>query len=267
MIFFPPCKINLGLHVINKREDGFHNIETLMFQLPFTDVLEMIPSGKFSFNSTGLPIPGIPADNLCIRAFQLMQKAYDIPNVKIHLHKVIPMGGGLGGGSSDATYVLSGLNTMFELGLREAKLQELAAILGSDCPLFVKTVPQIASGRGEILVDFPLSLKGYYLKLVNIGIHVSTQIAFSNIVFQEHHESIRSLVYQPLEHWKDILKNDFEKTVFTSRTELKELKDQLYAEGAVYASMSGSGSTMFGIFKTEPVLSFGTGTFEKVILL
>lgn len=269
MILFPPCKINLGLHVLNKREDGYHNLDTLMYQVPLTDVLEIIPSETFHFQSTGLEIPGDVDTNLCVKAFQLIQSRYGIPNVTIHLHKIIPMGGGLGGGSSDASYVLKGLNKLFDIQISVETLQSLAAELGSDCPLFIHENPQIAQGRGEILSDFELDLSSYFLKLVNVGIHVSTKEAFSNVQFYDHFQSVADLLTNPIDRLKNMLKNDFETSVFFHHPQLQRVKDQLYAEGAVYASMSGSGSTMFGLFATEPKKTFSAedGVFETVIAL
>ena len=269
MILFPPCKINLGLHILNKRADGYHNLDTLMYQLPFTDVLEIIPSEDFVFQSTGLEIPGDENKNLCIKAFYLMREHYQIPNVTIHLHKIIPMGGGLGGGSSDASYVLKGLNTLFKLDLSDQILQDLSAQLGSDCPLFIKEIPQIAQGRGEILSDFQLDLAGHYIKLVNVGIHVSTKEAFSKVEFYDHFQSIVDIVSHPISRWKNLLKNDFENSVFLHHPSLIPVKEKLYAEGAIYASMSGSGSTMYAIYEHEPVLSFSKDStfFEKILKL
>ncbi len=269
MILFPPCKINLGLHILNKRADGFHNLDTLMYQLPFTDVLEIIPSETFVFQSTGLEIPGDENNNLCIKAFELIRSQYEIPNVTIHLHKIIPMGGGLGGGSSNASAVLKGLNALFNLNLPTEILQNLAAQLGSDCPLFIKENPQIAQGRGEILSDFELDLSPYYLKLVNVGIHVSTKEAFSKVKFYDHFQSVVDIVSHPVERWKNLLKNDFENSVFEYHPSLIDVKQKLYDEGAIYASMSGSGSTMYAIYEIEPNLTFhqDSGVFEKIVKL
>lgn len=267
MILFPPCKINLGLRILFKREDGYHELETMMFQLPILDILEVNISSDFSFQSSGLSISGAEKDNLCVKAFRLMQEKYGIQNVKIHLHKTIPMGGGLGGGSSDGTYVLLALNQLFNLNLPEVELQELGAQLGSDCPLFVKTTPQIARGRGELLEEIPFSLSGYWLKIVNIGVFVSTQQAFANIEFSESDQSLPEILSKPKETWKSDLKNDFETTVFKIHPELQAVKEKLYNEGAIYASMSGSGSTLYGIYESKPNLAFGEEVMEKVIYL
>lgn len=267
MILFPPCKINLGLQILNKRADGYHNLDTLMYQLPLADVLEIIPSDAFSFVSTGLEIPGDAGSNLCVKAFRLMQEKYDIPNTRIHLHKIIPMGGGMGGGSADGAYVLLGINRLFGLDLSKETLRELAAELGSDCPLFIVPEPQIAHGRGEILTEFALDLSRHYIKLVNTGIHVSTKEAFSKVNFYDHPHSVSEIVSQPIANWKALLTNDFEHSVFQYHPELENIKQKLYTEGAIYASMTGSGSTMFGIYAQQPTLTFGRDVFEKVLAL
>ena len=267
MILFPPCKINLGLRILFKREDGYHELETMMFQLPILDILEVTISSDFSFQTSGLSISGAENDNLCVKAFHLVKEKYGIENVKIHLHKTIPMGGGLGGGSSDGTYVLLALNQLFKLNLSTVELQQLAAQLGSDCPVFVLSKPQIARGRGELLEEIPFSLYGYWLKIVNIGVFVNTQEAFSNIDFQESEQTVPEILANTIETWKTNLKNDFETTVFKIHPELQKVKEKLYDEGATYASMSGSGSTLYGIYKTKPNLTFGDEVMEKVIFL
>lgn len=253
MILFPPCKINLGLHVLCKRDDGYHAIETCMYPVPIHDILEIIPSEKFEFTSSGIPIPGEASSNLCVKAFQILQENFSIPNVKIHLHKVIPMGGGLGGGSSDGSYVLIGLNEIFNLDLSNIELQQFAAKLGSDCPFFIKNTAQIATGRGEILETFPLDLKGYFLKIINLGIHVSTQEAYAGVSFYEGKENTKDILSSAsIENYKNKLINCFEKSVFTKHSVLSVLKNELYEEGATYAAMTGSGSTLFAIYKNKP---------------
>lgn len=256
MILFPPAKINLGLNVLYKREDGFHELETCMLPVPFTDVLEILPAKEFTFHQTGLLIPGKTEGNSCIKAFDLMTKKYSIPPVYIHLRKEIPMGAGLGGGSSDAASVLKGINELFELNCTDEELEILAAQIGSDCPFFIKNKPQIAKGRGEILSSCNLNLNGFYLKIVNPRLHIGTKEAYTGIVFGENQRSVQEIVESPLENWKMELKNDFETSIFTSNPLLAKIKEKLYDEGALYAAMSGSGSTLFGIFHDEPNLSF-----------
>jgi len=256
MILFPPAKINLGLHILFKRKDGYHELETSMIPIPFKDILEIIPYESFEFKQTGLSIPGEIKDNLCVKAYELMKTHFNIPPIYIHLRKIIPMGGGLGGGSADAAYVLTGINSLFNLNVSNSKLEELAGQLGSDCPFFVQNHPQIAKGRGEILSEIKIDIKGYYLKIVNIGIHVGTKEAYEGAVFSTNLKTVSEIISQPISTWKDELQNDFEKTVFAIYPELAKVKEQLYFEGAIYSAMSGSGSTMFGIFKEEPSKSY-----------
>lgn len=265
MILFPPAKINLGLKVLKKRSDGFHEIETCMLAIPITDVLEILPSVEFIFKQTGIEVHGDQESNLCVKAFRMLQTRHGIPNARIHLRKQLPMGAGLGGGSADASYVLRGLNAVFNVGLSDDQLREMAAELGSDCPFFISDSAQIGRGRGEVLTDFSLTLNGYYLKIINPGIHVSTKEAFAGIIFSEDANSVDAILKRPIEDWKGLLKNDFETSIFAQFPLIGELKEQLYAEGAVYASMSGSGSTVYGIFEEKPAIS--TSYFERVVNL
>ncbi|MBI1836654.1 MAG: 4-(cytidine 5'-diphospho)-2-C-methyl-D-erythritol kinase [Flavobacteriia bacterium] len=256
MILFPPAKINLGLNVLFKREDGFHEIETGMIQIPFFDVLEVLSAVDFEFKQSGIVIDGDVEANLCVKAFRLIKKNHAIGNVYIHLNKIIPMGAGLGGGSSDAANVILALNELFDLKLTIEKMQIYAAELGSDCPFFISKNIQIGKGRGELLTTIDVNFKGYYLKIVNIGLHVSTKEAYSNISLSTENHSISELLKGEMLNWKRSLKNDFEASVFKIFPELLNIKEQFYKQGAIYAAMSGSGSTMFGIFATRPILNF-----------
>lgn len=269
MILFPPAKINLGLNVPFKREDGYHEIETCMYPIPFLDVLELLPAADFSFRQTGLVIPGNDSDNLCVRAYNLIKEHYSIPPVYIHLRKEIPMGAGMGGGSADAAYVLKGLNDLFDLLIPIEELERLAGLLGSDCPFFIKNEAQIAKGRGELLSPCALTLNGYYLKIVNPGIHIGTREAYAGIQFGVLTTSVKEIVEGPINNWKTLLKNDFETHIFNLHPSLEQLKNEFYNEGAVYAAMSGSGSTMFGIFKNEPSFTHQSalGFVEKIVQL
>jgi 4-diphosphocytidyl-2-C-methyl-D-erythritol kinase len=266
MISFPACKINLGLNILRKREDGYHEIESVMYPVPLTDVLEVVPSESFAFQSSGLDIPGDVNGNLCVRAWRLFQAVFHIPAVQIHLHKSIPMGGGLGGGSSDGAHTLILLNQLFNLGLSTHELQQYAAQLGSDCPFFILSQPQLARGRGEILSPYPVDLSGYYLKIINNGLHISTAEAYDGCNPMEAKISAGSIVNQPIETWSKMLQNNFEPGIFASHPELRNIQDQLYAEGAVYASMSGSGSTMYGIFETTPQKTMPSDCPTEVIV-
>ncbi len=267
MILFPPAKINLGLHILHKRNDGYHELETGMIPVPFFDILEILPADDFQFKQTGLTIPGDSDTNLCVRAYQLMKDRYSIPPAYIHLRKIIPMGGGLGGGSSDAAFVLKGLNSIFNLEIDTITLEQLAGELGSDCPFFIQNVSQIAEGRGERLTKIPLELKGYYFKIINIGIHVGTKEAYAGAQFSTSKKTVKEILSQPISSWKNELVNDFEKTVFQLHPQLAELKEKLYWEGAIYAAMSGSGSTLFGIYENEPKKLFAnnSGVMEIIV--
>ncbi len=251
MVSFPPCKINLGLSILRKREDGFHDIETCFYPVPFTDVVEIIPASAFGFSASGLDIGGKESDNLCVKAYTLMQERHDLPPVRIHLHKIIPMGAGLGGGSSDAAHCIRLLDRVFDLQLSPKMMQDYAALLGSDCAFFIGDAPMLGTGRGEVLHPVDLTLKGYYLVLSNPGIHVSTAAAYAGVVPSEPPERVREIVSRPPEEWKIKLKNDFESSVFTNYPELLRIKENFYAAGAVYAAMSGSGATVFGLFEKE----------------
>jgi 4-diphosphocytidyl-2-C-methyl-D-erythritol kinase len=270
MILFPPCKINLGLNVKQKRDDDYHELESVMYQLPWCDILEIVKSDAFSFTSTGLTIPGNTETNLCIKAYQLLSNDYNLSPVKIHLHKILPMGAGLGGGSADGAYTLRILNEIFDLSLTNTELKHYASLLGSDCALFIEDKPQLAKGRGEILTSIELSLSGYYVQLINIGIHISTKMAFENLNFTNDNISFADLSVKNIHSWKDTLFNDFEDSIFPHYPELAQLKAILYENGAIYASMTGSGSTMFGIYKEKPkkiAYLSGNNYLEKILLI
>jgi 4-diphosphocytidyl-2-C-methyl-D-erythritol kinase len=253
VISFPNCKINLGLHILGKREDGFHNLETVFYPVPFKDALELIPSTntEIEFTATGLAVDGNSADNLCVKAYHLLKKDFtEMPAVKIHLHKAIPLGAGLGGGSADAAFILKLLNEKFQLNLSTDQLINYALRLGSDCPFFIINKPCFATGRGEVLEEITVDLSAYKIVLINPGIHINTGWAFSNITPALPVKSIKEIIQQPINTWKEELNNDFETAVFNAHPAIKEIKETLYAQGAIYAAMSGSGSTVFGIFNS-----------------
>lgn len=251
MISFPNAKINLGLHVIARRPDGYHNISSCFYPIPWQDTLEIIPSEKFSITTHGLPISGKSEDNLCYKAYQILKEKYSIPPVEIHLLKAIPMGAGLGGGSADGSFVLTMLNEHFELGINANQLEEYALMLGSDCPFFIKNKPAIAKGVGDELKLTGLSLKGHYIALYNPNIHISTKEAYSGVVPKKTEESIEEILALPISEWKNLLVNDFETSILPKYPKVKEAKQKMYEKGAIYASMTGSGSTVYGIFKKE----------------
>ncbi|MFM2286221.1 MAG: hypothetical protein RLZZ543_1718 [Bacteroidota bacterium] len=256
MIVFPPCKINIGLYITAKRPDGYHAISSLFYPIQLCDALEVVPSdgpkGSYAFTSSGLPIPGDSSSNLVIKAYELLHQHYSLPAVSIHLHKKIPMGAGLGGGSSDGAWMLRLLNDLFELNCSKETLCAFAAQLGSDCPFFIYDGPCAVSGRGEVLEDSPLDLSNYHFWIVNPGIHVSTRDAFASVPIQSAPEYWMNDVQHPPQHWKMI--NAFEAGVSIKFPEIACVKQQLINEGALYAAMTGSGSSVFGIFEKTPAI-------------
>ena len=254
MVVFPHCKINLGLQIVSKREDGYHDIETCFYPVPWCDALEVIKSDQFQFTHSGISIPGREEDNLCVKAYQLLKRDFDLQPINLHLHKVIPTGAGLGGGSSDAAFMLRALNSIFNLGLSDGELRKYASTLGSDCSFFVGDNPMLGSGRGEILSETLVSLKGKHLVLVKPNIHISTAEAYAGVIPKRPDHSINEILAQPIADWKQKLKNDFEESVFKRHPQIEVIKNELYNQGALYSSMSGSGATVFGIFDSKPDL-------------
>ena len=252
MIQFPNCKINLGLSILAKRADGYHELETVFYPIAVSDALEILPAANLTMTQTGIAVPGDPAQNLCLKAYHLLKKDFpNLPAVQMHLHKNIPMGAGLGGGSSDGTSTLLILNQQFSLGLNDQQLIDYASQLGSDCPFFVYNKACHATGRGEILTPIHLDLSNYQFLLVHPGVHIATAWAFQQLTPNTKSESIQSIIEKPINDWKNSLINDFEAPVFKAEPTLSAIKDQLYQLGAMYASMSGSGSSLFGIFPKD----------------
>jgi 4-diphosphocytidyl-2-C-methyl-D-erythritol kinase len=258
MLLFPNCKINLGLNVVAKRTDGYHDLETVFFPISFNDALEAVQSFELQFQSTGLPIQGEQENNLCVKAYHLLKKDFpDLPLVNIHLHKVIPMGAGLGGGSSDGAHMLLLLNRKFQLQLSQAQLMQYALELGSDCPFFIINQPTFATGRGEIMSPVHVDLSAFKILLIKPGLHISTKNAFTGLTPKAPAKSIKEIIERPVETWKDELRNDFEQTIFLAHPTLRKMKEELYNQGAVYASMTGTGSTLFGIFNKQGLPNMG----------
>ena len=263
MIVFPNCKINLGLNIVRKRKDGFHDLETFFYPLNICDAVEIIQTNdsnyvnNITYTSTGLAIAGNEQNNLCIKAYQLLKKDFPLlPSIKMHLHKNIPMGAGLGGGSADGAFVLKLLNQKFNLQLSQQQLINYALQLGSDCPFFIINKPCFATSRGEKMNEININLSAYKFLLVNPQIHISTSWAFANIQPTIPSKSIQQIITQPIHTWKNELVNDFEKPVFQQHTSIYSIKNEMYKMGALYAAMSGSGSTIFGIFEKEKKLSY-----------
>lgn len=270
MLSFPNCKINLGLHIVSKRPDGYHNLETLFLPVPLTDELEINISETNSFSQDGIPIAGNPNDNLCVKAYNLLRESYpeQVGSVTIHLKKNIPFGAGLGGGSADAAFTLKMLNELFSLQLSSDELRAFAARLGADCPFFIDNQPAYATGIGDLLEPFPVNLSGYALLLVKPQDAVSTKEAYSGIVPRDKRTDInpvdlKAALCQPVDLWKEVVVNDFEDSVFPAHPAIAAIKQQLYDCGATYAAMSGSGSTVFGLFncKNESSLTKAKSAF------
>lgn len=249
MIAFPNAKINLGLRVTEKRQDGFHNIETIFVPIGLRDIIEVIPSSTTTMSFSGLVVDSSPEDNLCMRAYRLFKDEVGCGNVSIHLHKVIPFGAGLGGGSSDAAFMLRILANLFSPEISTRRLKEMAGKLGSDCTFFVDNRPSIAYGKGEILQPVSLALKGKYLVLVNPKLHVGTKEAYAGITPKKPETSLLELINEPINKWQNLIFNDFEESVFRMHPAIENLKNKLIDLEAFYASMSGSGSTVFGLFE------------------
>jgi 4-diphosphocytidyl-2-C-methyl-D-erythritol kinase len=269
MVSFPNSKINLGLNIIGKRTDDYHNLETLFFPIAIKDILEIIESDKTELTISGNEIDIANEENICIKAYQLLKNKFpELPAVQIYLHKTIPSGAGLGGGSADGSFTLVLLNEKFQLKLSTEQLIAYALELGSDCPFFILNKPCFATGRGELLREINLDLSGYKIVIVNPGIHVNTAWAFTQLTPARPTKSIIEVIRQPLETWKAELKNDFETPAFNKHHEIKTIRDTLYDNGALYAAMSGSGSTVFGLFKKDATtnLSFPENYFMKELI-
>lgn len=258
MILNSNSKINLSLSTLSKRLDGFTEIETVMYPLPDTlcDIVEMVKSDSFEFSSSGILVDCSEKENLCVKAYTLMQKRFNLSPVKIHLHKQIPFGAGLGAGSANAVAVLKLCNSLFELDLGCETLENLAQELGSDTAFFVRNTPAIARGRGELLTPIEINLKGYYILIVKPDIGVSTAEAYKGVELHAPTIPIEEALKQPIERWKELLYNDFEPSIFAKLPLLAHLKQVLYDSGALFASMSGSGSTIYAIFDHKPKNQF-----------
>ncbi|MBB1537790.1 MAG: 4-(cytidine 5'-diphospho)-2-C-methyl-D-erythritol kinase [Prevotella sp.] len=262
MLTFPCAKINLGLNITSKREDGYHNLETIFYPVPLTDALEVklmhddFPSDEpCDLKITGNAVDCDEKNNLVVKAYTLLAQDFKLPRVHTHLVKRIPMQAGLGGGSADGAFMIRLLDERFRLNMGIAEMERYAGQLGSDCAFFITAEPSFATGRGEVLEPVNIAeqnLKGYYIAIVKPAIAVSTREAFKQIICRQPEHCCRDIVRQPVETWKTVLTNDFEEPAFKQHPELADIKQRLYDLGAVYAQMSGSGSAFFGLFRTEP---------------
>jgi 4-diphosphocytidyl-2-C-methyl-D-erythritol kinase len=259
MVSFPNAKINLGLNIIGKREDGYHNIETVFYPIGWSDILEIVAAksatAPVQFKITGSKLIGSKQKNLCLAAYHLLKEKYNLPSVQMHLHKMIPVGAGLGGGSSDAAATLLLLNKIFNLNISENDLKQLAASLGADCAFFIQNKPLFAKGKGDEFEGISLNLEKYFIVVVKPDVYVSTESAYKNIKPTVPALSIKEIIAKPVQEWKGLLVNDFEDKIFKKHPVIRHIKDELYNSGAVYASMSGSGSAVYGIFVRKD--SFG----------
>ena len=251
MIAFPNSKINIGLNVVSKRQDGYHNLETIFYPISLCDSLEIVESQQDSLCTYGFEIAGDVNHNLVVKALKLMREYAEIPPQTIHLSKTVPMGAGLGGGSADASYMLRMLNEKYAVGMTNEKLEELAAKLGADCDVFIKNKPTFATGIGNVFSSVEVNLNGYFLVVVKPEVNVPTAKAFSLIRPKSPTFDLKESVKLPIEKWKDFIKNDFEESVFYHYPEIERIKDRLYEYGALYASMSGSGASVYGIFNEK----------------
>lgn len=256
MIRYPKSKINLGLHVTEKRSDGYHNIETVFHCIDWTDVIEILPGPKHSrgieIHVSGLPVSGKHSDNLIVKAYNQLAQDYSVDAVKVYLHKQVPMGAGLGGGSADAAAMLNALNELFQLNISTSELEQRAAQLGADCAFFIEGNPVYATGTGTTFTPCNVDLKGWHIYIIHPGVHVGTAEAYSGVVPKKSEVSIPEILSLPIEEWKQNLRNDFEVSVFAKHKEIAAVKENLYNHGAVYAAMSGSGSAVYGLFRDKP---------------
>lgn len=255
MIAFPNAKINIGLNVLRRRADGYHDLETVFYPLKIYDALEIVIAEELSFTSSGLGIPGDVADNLCVKGYQLLKQDFDLPPVTIHLHKHIPIGAGLGGGSADAAFFIKLMNKEFSLGLNTEQMRGYASRLGADCAFFIESKPVFALGKGDEFESIELDLSAYHIVLVMPPAHVSTAEAYRGVKPIVPEASLRELIHLPIEEWKQYIRNDFEDSIFKNHPVIRGVKAALYEAGAIYASMSGSGASVFGLFKAPPDLS------------
>jgi len=265
LIRFSNCKINIGLHITGKRPDGYHNLETVFFPLPLYDVIELIEDSQTDVSVMGQHIPGLPENNIIIKAWNLLKKDFPtLPSVHFYLLKNIPAGAGLGAGSANGAYTLLALNKKFSLGLTGQQLMHYALQLGSDCPFFILNKPSLAKGRGEVFTASAIDLSGYQIVIVNPGIHISTPWAFSQITPAAPAMSLESAIAQPVAEWKQLITNDFEAAVFEAHPEIKEIKNDLYQAGAIFALMSGSGSSVYGLFEKHTKVNYSAAQHHFV---
>jgi 4-diphosphocytidyl-2-C-methyl-D-erythritol kinase len=256
MICFPNAKINLGLNVIEKRPDGFHNIETIFYPINWHDALEIIINptlvDEFTLFTSGFEISGNVSDNIMYKAYQIIKQSRSLPSIEVHIHKALPMGAGLGGGSSDAAFFINLLNEQLQLHFSETEKIKIASQLGSDCAFFLKNTPTFASQKGDVFSEITLDLSHLHILVIYPNLHSNTQVAYSLVKPKHPSKPLLDIIKQPIATWKTDLTNDFEASIFNAYPIVEKIKNDLYSLGAIYASMSGSGSAIFGLFESEP---------------
>ncbi len=268
MIVFPNAKINIGLYITSKRSDGYHNIETIFYPImKCNDILEVInsPLGIDKFSCSGLKIDGKAEDNLCMKALRLMRQYAEIPPVLVHLHKEIPAGSGLGGGSADAAFMLKLLNQQYNINLSDFQLMEIASDIGADCSFFIKNQPVLARGIGNKFFDIQLSLKGLWILIVVPDLHINTELAYSTISLQFEDESIEEKIIKPVTAWQGLISNTFEVPLSKEYPIINKIREKMFEAGALYVSLSGSGAAIYGLFKSKPLLGDWSFKFKTHI--
>lgn len=256
MITFPNAKINIGLNITSRRTDGYHNLETIFYPVQIKDALEVIEAPEMSFETSGIEIPGHANENLCLQAYDLMRKDFDLPDIKIHLHKQIPIGAGLGGGSADAAFFIKLVNEKFQLSLDVETMQNYCRKLGADCAFFIENRPVFAFEKGDVFKEITLDLSAYHLALVMPPVHVSTGEAYRGVKPQQAQQSLKELIQLPIEEWQGKITNDFEERILKNHPQIRGVKSALLEAGALFALMSGSGASVYGIFHKPVDLSF-----------
>ena len=256
MITFPNAKINIGLNIINRRADGYHNLETVFYPIQIKDALEVIENSEMSFETSGIEIPGFANENLCLKAYDLLRADFDLPNIKIHLHKQIPIGAGLGGGSADAAFFIKLINEKFNLDLLVEQMQNYCKLLGADCAFFVENKPVFALEKGDVFEAVDLDLSAYHIALIMPPVHVSTGEAYRGIKPVHPQKSLKELIKEPVETWQGKITSDFEAHILKNHPQIRGVKAALLEAGALFALMSGSGASVYGIFENKVDLTF-----------
>ncbi len=255
MIDFPNAKINLGLRIVSKRSDGYHNLETLFYPVNIKEALEVLPADEMSFETSGLAIPGFANENLCLKAYDLLKQDFDLPKLRILLHKNIPIGAGLGGGSADAAFFIKILNKQFKLNLSVTEMENYARQLGADCAFFIENKPVLAFGKGDEFKPINLDLSKYYIVLAMPDVHVSTSEAYRGVKLAKPEVSLEELIQLPIQQWQGKIINDFEAHIFKAYPQIRKVKELFIEAGALFSLMSGSGASVFGIFEQKPMLN------------